>query len=105
MYYFFFIIITIILCYMYKYYTILLVITILHVFISIILSYILTDQMVLFNWINCNIDKIEKIDSKFEIYSYTFCYWIINSLLIFLIIYMIIDNSKYYKIYNYLFYK
>lgn len=99
MYYFFFIIITIILCYIYNYNTILLLIAIIHVFISIIISYILMDQIVLFKWINntnngTNINNIEETNSKFEISSFTSYYWLLNGLLIIFIISMIIINRN-----------
>lgn len=80
------------LCYIYKYNTILTLITIMHVFISLILSYTLYDQIVLLNWINQN-TTIEDINSNFNLSSYTTCYWFINGFWVLLIVYIIIVNN------------
>lgn len=101
MYYFFLIVIIILLCYIYNYNTILTLISIIHVFISLILSYTLYDQVVLFNWIykHFNDDTIiENTNSNFKLSSYTKCYWTINGLLLLFIVYILITNNfKYLK--------
>lgn len=67
--------------------------------------------MVLFKWIYLNIeskDNVEKINSKFELSSFTYCYWAIISLFIGLIVYILVVNKNKIcklKLYNYLFYK
>lgn len=102
MYYFFLITIICFLSYVYKYYLILLILCLIHIFIAIILFYVLCDQMVIFKWLGLHMnDNVEITDSIFLTSSYTYFYWGLNILLLFFLMYLFFKN----KHLNYFFYK